>query len=80
MKLYRAMIKHVLDGFLSHAFLGKALCVPGACSPCSHLFSTLDKGDPRDLGNSREFKEFKGIEMDIKEFKGISKDFKGFTT
>ena len=34
-------LKHLLDGFLSHVFLGKVLGVPGACSPCSPLFSTL---------------------------------------
>ena len=31
------LTKHPLDNFL-----GKALGVPGACSPCSQFFSTLD--------------------------------------
>ena len=32
-------LKQLLDGFLSHEFLRKALGVLGACSPCSLLFS-----------------------------------------
>ena len=31
-------IMALTDKFLSHVFLGKALGVPGACSPCSPLF------------------------------------------
>ena len=37
-------LKYLLDGFLSHVFLGKALGVPGACSLCSPLFSTMGVG------------------------------------
>ena len=43
-------LKHLLVGFLYHVFLGKALGVPGACSPCSPLFSTLVGDHPWDWG------------------------------